>query len=145
MINEVFDDDAAPEVVTPKGDFSRTINGHEVWFRRPSTAKAASLERLRTALAKEFADIKKIKDPEQALTRAWELSTEFDETCLDFIERLVVDPVDIRVINRMIVRDELTIAALLTSFFGGDEVVDDDAEPVRTPRKKAANARRTRR
>ena len=149
MINEVFDDDApddTPEPEKPKGDLSRVFNGHEVWFHRPSTARTTALMRLRTSLAADFAKLKDQPASVETLHAMHDLSVEFDDTCLDFLEGLVVDPADFKVINRQLLRGELTVDQMLSAFFGGSEV-DDDAEPVRKPRpvKRAANAKRTRR
>jgi hypothetical protein len=146
MINEVFDDEATTDIVepeTPKGDFSRTFNDLVVWFHNPTPAKAVAFERLKSALYKQFGKVKKMGSTPEAYQAALQISIEFDELCIDYVEALMVDREQAKELNRQILRGELTIQAMMETFFERAEPADDEA-PVRKATKKTANAKRTR-
>lgn len=159
MINQEYDDEGTTdetltdEPIKAKGDFSRMFLGHEVWFRNAAAGQLTALRRLQAQSQMRVNTMRKTLSPEEVWEQASRLSFDFDNSCLELVESLIVDPDDITFLTNAQLRGEVQAVEIIGILFKAEAPDDSETpEPVikkRPPAKKAvakkvANANRTR-
>jgi hypothetical protein len=144
-----LDPPVAPAAVP---DFTYTIGGREIGFRRAARGQLVALSRVRFKAAQEVARISRMPATEELFQQVNNITLKAEIATLDLVESLILDPFDVEFLNTAMLEGSVEVDEIMAVMYGTKDVVDDDEDPKPVVRKasakkavkRVANAKRAR-
>lgn len=156
MIDDELDvegaDEEAAEPIKPEvvPDFTHTIGGRVIGFRRAARGQLVALSRVRYKASQEVAQIARMPATEDLFEQINRITLRAEVATLDLVESLIIDPFDVEFLNTAMLQGDVQVEEIMAVMYGTKDSVDDDEDPKprKAPAKKAvkrvANAKRAR-
>lgn len=157
MNDEVFDDEAGDDTPEVVPDFTHTIAGVLIGFRKPKRGQMVALSRVRDEVSRELRKVQSNSsiDERVKFEQASRLVMRIDLAILAMVESMILSEADVDFVKSSMLSGDTDLDEIGEVLFGDSKTPQDDADPVpivpakkvarKAAARKVANANRTNR